>query len=67
MKKKIYAIFICIMLFWIGSIGYSVFLTIRYGDEFVNFEKIGFDFMHPWEENPRLHVLTYSENKAEVR
>lgn len=67
--KKFYiflVVILCFLLFWVGSLLYSHYLTTTHGDEFIDLSTVGFDCMHPWEGEPELRVLTYSSDKAEV-
>ena len=51
---------------WLGAIWKCNYLTDQYASQFENFQEIGFDFMHPWDDDYDLRVLSYSETKATV-
>lgn len=65
-RYKFLIVFAVIFLFWIGSMCYCSILTLIHGNEFTNLEAVGFDFLHPWEGEPEVRVLSYSSDKAEV-
>lgn len=54
------------ILLWLGAILKNSYLTTKYSSEFIDFYEIGFDFLHPWDNEPNLRILSYSQNKATV-
>lgn len=68
MKKryKVLILIVLILLFWVGNVCYCGILTKIHGDEFVDFNEVGFDYLHPWEGTPKLRVMSCSSNEAKV-
>lgn len=69
MKKILRKVIILIIVFsmiWVGSVIYSNLLTVLHSDKFSDFEAIGFDGMHPWDDEPDFRVLSYTFTKATV-
>jgi len=66
-KSKLRIVLIAIIVFYCITILYHKILTICFGDQFEDFQAIGMDhYMHPYEEDMRLCVLSYGLNHATV-
>ena len=60
------AVLFAVFAVWIGSVVNAGYLTAKHADEFADYHSIGFDFMHPWEGDAELRVLSYGKERAAV-
>lgn len=64
--KIIAGILVVFLLFWLGSVAYAGILTALYADEFTDYEKMNYDFLHAWDDPANIRVLHYGGNEATV-
>ena len=60
------AIILLFLLAWILTLFFPLILTNQHAEEFRDLELLGCNYMHPWDTEPQLRVLSYQKDYATV-
>ncbi len=64
--RVILVVLVLLLAIWGIAVAHCSILTARYGDEFLDFESMEYDFMHSWTNYSNHRVLSYSKTVAVV-
>ena len=64
--RIILILFVFLLVIWMAAIVNASILTTIYKGEFWDTERVGFTGMHPWDGQPNLRVLYYTNKEAHV-